>query len=125
MMASSPLLQNVVGQLPPTSVLWTFPLGRSFDSSTIIILCRLKDVRSGSRSREVRKYQIITSPTSVACIDCLWYNRKHYVNAIIDKLPAENLHLNTKIVGITPHDTHVTLIEDNGTRHEYDYVILA
>ena len=51
--------------------------------------------------------------------------RKHYVNAIIDKLPAENLHLNTKIVGITPHDTHVTLIEDNGTRHEYDYVILA
>ncbi|KAJ9101757.1 hypothetical protein QFC21_003096 [Naganishia friedmannii] len=50
---------------------------------------------------------------------------KHYVNAIIDKLPAENLHLNTKIVGITPHDTHVTLTEDNGTRHEYDYVILA
>ncbi|KAI5452649.1 hypothetical protein NCC49_000398 [Naganishia albida] len=50
---------------------------------------------------------------------------KNYVNAIIDKLPAENLHLNTKIVGVTPHDTHVTLIEDNGTRHEYDYVILA
>lgn len=53
------------------------------------------------------------------------YDRKHYVNAIIDKLPAENLHLNTKIVGITPHETHVTLTEDNGTRHEYDYVILA
>ncbi|KAJ9116963.1 hypothetical protein QFC22_004621 [Naganishia vaughanmartiniae] len=50
---------------------------------------------------------------------------KHYVNAIIEKLPAENLHLNTKIVSITPHDTHVTLIEDNGTCHEYDYVILA
>lgn len=51
--------------------------------------------------------------------------RKHYVNSIVEKLPAENLHLNTKIVGITPHESSVTLIEDNGTRHEYDYVILA
>lgn len=55
----------------------------------------------------------------------LTFRRKHYVNAIVEKLPAENLHLNTKIVGITPHESSVTLIEDNGTRHEYDYVILA
>ncbi|GHJ86380.1 hypothetical protein NliqN6_2782 [Naganishia liquefaciens] len=50
---------------------------------------------------------------------------KHYVNSIVEKLPAENLHLNTKIVGITPHTEGVTLTEHNGTRHEYDYVILA
>lgn len=52
-------------------------------------------------------------------------NRKVYVKSIVDKMHPENIHLNTNIVAISPHDNGVTLREDNGKEHEYDHVILA
>jgi predicted NAD/FAD-binding protein len=52
-------------------------------------------------------------------------NSKLYVDSIINKLPAVNLHLNTKIQAITPRDDQVVLVEENGTIHEYDHVIIA
>lgn len=49
------------------------------------------------------------------------------MDAVINKLPKENLHLNTEIVAITSHGdgNGVTLTEASGARHLYDHVILA
>ena len=51
--------------------------------------------------------------------------RKKYVDAVVGKLPPENLHLNTEIVGVSSSESGVVLEESSGTRHLYDHVILA
>ena len=53
--------------------------------------------------------------------------RRNYVNSVIEKLPQENLHLNTEIVAISSNNdgTGVTLEEASGAKHVYDHVILA
>lgn len=50
---------------------------------------------------------------------------KRYVNAVLGKLPPENLHLNTDIVSVASHPDGVELVEAGGARHIYDHVILA
>ncbi|KAK4688090.1 uncharacterized protein P7C73_g2028, partial [Tremellales sp. Uapishka_1] len=50
---------------------------------------------------------------------------KKYVDAVLSKLPRENLHLNTEIVSVSSHAEGVTLEEASGVRHVYDHVILA
>lgn len=51
--------------------------------------------------------------------------RKRYVDAVLGKLPKENLHLNTEIVSVATVDGGVELVEAGGARHQYDHVILA
>lgn len=50
---------------------------------------------------------------------------KKYVDAVLSKLPKDNLHLNTEIVSVTSRDDGVDLVEAGGARHVYDHVILA
>ncbi|ORY32929.1 hypothetical protein BCR39DRAFT_522408 [Naematelia encephala] len=50
---------------------------------------------------------------------------KRYVDAVLKKLPPENLHLNTGIVSVATLDSGVELVEASGARHVYDHVILA
>ena len=50
---------------------------------------------------------------------------KKYVDAVLSKLPKNNLHLNTEIVSVTSRDDGVELVEAGGARHVYDHVILA
>lgn len=50
---------------------------------------------------------------------------KTFVDAVTSIVPPENLHLNTKIVGVSSHEHGVTLIEESGAHHGYDHVILA
>ncbi len=53
-------------------------------------------------------------------------DRKKYVDTVLNKLPPDNLHLNTEIVGVSWNEGGgVTLEEASGTRHLYDHVILA
>ena len=51
--------------------------------------------------------------------------RKNYVDAILKKLPKDNLHLNTEIISVSSTDHGVELVEANGAIHDYDHVILA
>ena len=51
--------------------------------------------------------------------------RKKYVEAVLADLPKENVHVNTPIKSVSPHDNGVTLVEESGRTHEYDYVIMA
>ena len=51
--------------------------------------------------------------------------RKRYVDAVLGKLPKENLHLNTEIVSVATVDGGVELVEAGGAKHQYDHVILA
>lgn len=44
---------------------------------------------------------------------------------MLASLPKENLHINTPIKSVTPHPDHVTLVEESGKEHQYDYVIMA
>ncbi|WVQ99628.1 hypothetical protein IAU59_006765 [Kwoniella sp. CBS 9459] len=50
---------------------------------------------------------------------------KKYLDAVLGKLPQENLHLNSEITAVESHDDGVTLVEASGQRHVYDHVILA
>ncbi|KAG7528816.1 hypothetical protein FFLO_05915 [Filobasidium floriforme] len=50
---------------------------------------------------------------------------KKYVEAVLASLPKENLHTNTPIKSVTPHPDLVTLVEESGKEHQYDYVIMA
>ncbi|WVR06843.1 hypothetical protein IAU60_003879 [Kwoniella sp. DSM 27419] len=50
---------------------------------------------------------------------------KKYLDAVLSKLPKENLHLNTEIVAVESHGDGVTLVEASGQRHVYDHVIMA
>ncbi|WWC69966.1 uncharacterized protein I206_103910 [Kwoniella pini CBS 10737] len=50
---------------------------------------------------------------------------KRYLDAVLSKLPKENLHLNTEINAIESHENGVNLVEVSGQRHLYDHVILA
>ncbi|WRT66575.1 uncharacterized protein IL334_003534 [Kwoniella shivajii] len=50
---------------------------------------------------------------------------KKYLDRVLDKLPKENLHLNTEIIAIESLDNGVNLVEANGQKHLYDHVILA
>ena len=52
-------------------------------------------------------------------------SRKLYVDAILDKLPKENLHLNTEIVAVSSRPDGVELVEAGGAKHVYDHVIMA
>jgi predicted NAD/FAD-binding protein len=55
----------------------------------------------------------------------LFPRRKKYVEAVLADLPKENVHVNTPIKSVSPHDNGVTLVEESGRTHEYDYVIMA
>ncbi|WVW84255.1 hypothetical protein I302_106285 [Kwoniella bestiolae CBS 10118] len=50
---------------------------------------------------------------------------KKYLDAVLGKLPKENLHLNTEITAIESVENGVNLVEASGQRHLYDHVILA
>ncbi|WWC61940.1 uncharacterized protein I303_104526 [Kwoniella dejecticola CBS 10117] len=50
---------------------------------------------------------------------------KKYLDAVLSKLPEENLHLNTEITAIESHENGVNLVEASGQKHLYDHVILA
>jgi predicted NAD/FAD-binding protein len=50
---------------------------------------------------------------------------KKYIDAVLSKLPAENLHLGTAIVGVSSTPDGVVLEEESGRKHLYDHVILA
>jgi predicted NAD/FAD-binding protein len=52
-------------------------------------------------------------------------NRKKYVDAILSKVPKENLHLNTEITAVRSLPNGVELTEAGGAKHIYDHVILA
>jgi protoporphyrinogen oxidase len=79
-----------------------------------------------------RRWWIVSSHLGLALIPS-WYapyklgmmHRKKYVKAVLDSLPAENVHVNTPIKSVTPHENGVTLVEESGRTHEYDYVIMA
>jgi predicted NAD/FAD-binding protein len=51
--------------------------------------------------------------------------RKKYVDAVLSKLPSENLHLDSEIVGVSSQEGGITLEEASGKQHQYDHVILA
>jgi predicted NAD/FAD-binding protein len=51
--------------------------------------------------------------------------RKKYVDAILSKVPKENLHLNTEITAVRSLPDGVELTEAGGAKHIYDHVILA
>lgn len=54
-----------------------------------------------------------------------WFSRR-YVEAILSKLPASQLHLSTPIVGVsTPQQDTVTITSTDGRSHVFDRVILA
>ncbi|RSH88935.1 hypothetical protein EHS25_002597 [Saitozyma podzolica] len=50
---------------------------------------------------------------------------KKYVDAILSKVPKENLHLNTEITAVRSLPNGVELTEAGGAKHIYDHVILA
>ncbi|KAK1923361.1 hypothetical protein DB88DRAFT_490915 [Papiliotrema laurentii] len=50
---------------------------------------------------------------------------KQYIDAVLSRLPKENLHLNTEIVSVSSREDGVELVEAGGARHIYDHVILA
>lgn len=52
-------------------------------------------------------------------------NRKKYVDAVLSRLPSENLHLNTEMTSVRSVENGVELVEASGRKHVYDHVILA
>ena len=62
---------------------------------------------------------------STGSLLAIFFARKRYIDAVLEKLPEENLHLNTEIVGVSSQGEGVVLEEASGAQHLYDHVILA
>ena len=69
------------------------------------------------------RYGIFTGPPLIL-IFCLFCSKK-YVDSILSRLPAKQLHLSTPVQAVSSGETNATLVTVAGERETFDHIIFA
>ena len=62
--------------------------------------------------------------TPLILIPCLFYS-KIYVDSILSRLPAKQLHLSTPVQAVSSGENNATLVTATGEREAFDHIIFA